>query len=106
MPTFDQAVRSDLDALLRHDQGAVEERELTHLARSLWPDGERAAGIAGDVTSELKRPVHLALEHFEDHPRLEINAFFPKDVFRNGAARKPVVLNPAVGGDVGHGWIV
>ena len=51
----DEAMRADLDAFLRHDERAVQEREIADRARAVLAEGERAAGVTGDVIAEDAR---------------------------------------------------
>ena len=47
-----QAIRPNLDLFIRHDQGAVEKREIAYRALAVLPDGERTAGVTRNVFAD------------------------------------------------------
>ena len=48
----DQAMRSDLDAFFRHDERAVHQREIADRAGAILAQGERAAGVTGNMVAD------------------------------------------------------
>ena len=47
-----QAMRSDLDLVIRHDQRAVEQREITDRASAVFADRKRTPGITGNMPAD------------------------------------------------------
>jgi hypothetical protein len=47
-----QAIRSDLDLLICHNQGAVQQREIAYRTVAVLTDGKRTAGVTRNVFAD------------------------------------------------------
>jgi hypothetical protein len=50
-----QAIRPNLDLLICHNQGAVQQREIAYRALALLADGKRTAGVTRNVFADNDR---------------------------------------------------
>jgi len=59
-------MRSDLDLFLRHDQRAIQQREIADRALSVIADSKRAAGVTGNMFTDDNCARFFASEHSKD----------------------------------------
>src|SRR5438552_14426936 len=76
-------MRSDLDVFLRHDQRAIEQREIADRALPVIADSKRAAGVTGNMFTDDDCARFFASEESENLRALAIKAFAELHVRRN-----------------------
>jgi hypothetical protein len=96
-----EAMRADVDLLLGHDQGAIEQCEIADRAASVLANGERAAGLTRNMVTNNNRARFLA-DHFPKNLRaLAVEAFTEFHIWRNWV-RPPILLHMSIRFDVAH----
>ena len=95
-------MRSDLDVFLRHDQRAVEQREITDRALPIIADGKRAAGVTGNMFTDDDCARFFASEHSKDLRALAIKALVKCDI-RRDRFRPPIAFDVPIFSNVAHG---
>src|SRR5262245_18830721 len=95
-------MRSDLNPFLRHDQGAIEQREIADRALPVIADSERAAGVTGNMFTDDDGARCFASEHSKDLRALAIKALAKLHI-RRDRLRPPIVFHASIFSDVAHG---
>ncbi len=95
-------MRSDLDLFLRHDQRAIEQREIADRALPVIADSKRAAGVTGNMFTDDDCARFFASEHSKDLRALAIKALAKCDIRRDGF-RPPIAFDVPIFSNVAHG---
>ena len=95
-------MRSDLDVFLRHDQRAVEQREIADRALPVIADGKRAAGVTGNMFTDDDCAQFFASEESKDLRALAIKAVAKCDIWRDRFG-PPIAFNVPIFSNVAHG---
>src|SRR5712664_2364135 len=96
-----EAMRSDVDPFLSHNQRAVKKREIADGAASVLADGKRTAGVTRNMIANDNRVRFFTDELAKDLRALAIKAFTEFDVRRN-RVRPPILLHMSILFDVLH----
>jgi hypothetical protein len=94
-------VGADLDPLFRHDQRAVEQREIADRAAAVYADGKGATGVNGYVFPDPDRVWSFAFEVTKDLRALAVKAFAEFDV-RRDRLWPPIALDSPVDAYIAH----
>jgi hypothetical protein len=97
----DEAMGADLDSFLRHDERAVHERKIADGAGAVHPDGERAAGITGNVIAEDDGPGCFTLEVAKYLSALAIKTV-AEDYVGRDRVLPPILFDSPLAVDVAH----
>ena len=95
-------MRSDLNLFLRHDQRAIEQREIADRALPVVADGKRAAGVTGNVFTYDDCARFFASEESKDLRALAIKAVAKCDI-RRDRFRPPIAFDVPIFPNVAHG---
>ena len=95
-------MRADLDLFLRHDQRAIEQREIADRALAINSDGERAAGVTGNMFTDDDCARFFASEESKDLRALAIKAVAKCDIWRDRFG-PPIAFDVPVFFNVAHG---
>src|SRR4029077_12081812 len=87
----DETIRTDVDPFFRHDDRAVEQREVADAAFSILADRERTTGVNRNVIAEDDRARFFADQLLEDLRALAVKAVAEFYVGRN-RLQIPIVL--------------
>ena len=93
---------SDLDVFLRHDQRAVEQREIPDRALPVLADSKRAAGVTGNMVTDDDCARFFASEESKDLRALAIKALAKYDI-RRDRFRPPIAFDVPIFFNVAHG---
>jgi hypothetical protein len=96
-----QTIRSDFDALFRHDDCTVQEREIADCACSLCANRERTPSVTGNVIAKFYCGGSAIAQKTKDLRRLAVKAFAKDNVGRNRVL-PPIILYAALIVDVAH----
>ena len=96
-----EAVRSDVDLVLGHDERAVDEREIADRAAPIFADGKGASGIKGHMLPDYDFARLFAAKMAKDLRALTIEAFTELDVWRN-RLRPPITFHMSILFNVAH----
>src|SRR5712691_12590093 len=96
-----QAMRSDVDLLLRHDECAVKQSEIADGAPAVLADRKRAAGITRNMFADEHGTRLFAAKFPENLRTLAIKPFAKLDVWRD-RIRPPVRFDMSIRPDVAH----
>jgi hypothetical protein len=96
-----EAVRSDLNLLFRHDKRAVKQSEIADRTLAVFTDRKRAAGITGNMLADNYCTRFPAAKFPEDLRALTVKSFAELDVAWN-RMRPPIVLDMSIRFDVAH----
>ena len=96
-----QAMRSDLDLLLGHNERAVQKSEIADCALAIFSDRKRAASVTRDVFTD-----HNCARFFADQLAKNLRALAVKSlakfhIFRD-RLRPPIAFNVSILSDVAH----
>ena len=97
----DQAIASDLNQLLGHEERAVHQSKVADAAAAILTQRERATGITGDIVAKLDGVVVSATEEAKNLRRFAIKSFAEVNVRGNGIG-PPIGFHPAVAVYVAH----
>src|SRR5437763_16743303 len=79
----DEAIRSDLDFFLGHNEGPIQQREIANRACAILAEGKRTPGIARNVFTNQNCPWRFVAELSEDLRALTIKSFVEFHVGRD-----------------------
>src|ERR1700716_2946295 len=97
----DEAMRTDLDLLLGHDQCTVEQCEIANRTAAVLADGERTTGITRNMVTDHNCAGFFA-DHFPKNLRaLAIEAFAEFNVWRDRVL-PPILFHMSIWFDVAH----
>jgi hypothetical protein len=96
-------VRSNLNPLLGHDQRAVKESEIADPTLAVFADGERAAGITGNMLADNYGTRFFAAKFPENLRALTIKSFAELNVVRDGL-RPPIAFDASIFSNVAHNF--
>ena len=99
----DQAVAPDLDQLLRHDEGAVHQREIADRTAALLSERKRTTGVTGNVIAQLHGTFLAVAQKTKNLRRFTIKSGAELNV-RRDRVRPPITFNPTLAVDVAH-WV-
>ena len=95
-------MRSDLNVFLRHDQRAVEQREIADRALPILAYSKRAAGVTGYMFTHDDRARSFVSEESKNLRGLAIKAFAKYDI-RRDRFPPPIVFDVPIFFNVAHG---
>src|SRR4029077_4125283 len=97
-------MRSDLDLFLRHDQRAVEQREIADRALAINSDGKGAPSVTGNMFADDHCPRFFVSEKSENLRALAIKALAELHV-RRDRLLPPIVFYVSIFSNVAHRWL-
>ena len=96
-------MRSDLNPFLRHDQGAIEQREIANRALPVNANSERAASVTGNMFTDNDCARFFASEESKDLRALAIKALAKYDIRRDWFP-PPIAFDVPIFSNVTHGF--
>ena len=96
-----QAMRSDLDFLLGHDECAVQESEIADCASTILSDRKGSTRITGDVFTDHNCARFFADQFAKNLRALAVKSFAKFHIFRDWL-RPPIAFNVSILSDVAH----
>ena len=96
-----QAMRSDLDLLLGHNERAVQESEIADCALAILSNRKRAAGVARDVFADHNCARSFADQLAENLGGLAIKSFAKLNILRNWLW-PPIAFDVSIFSNVAH----
>jgi len=96
-----QAMRSDLDLLLGHNERAVQESEIADCALAILSNRKRAAGVARDVFADHNCARSFADQLAKNLCTLAVKSFAKFHIFRD-RLRPPIAFYVSILSNVAH----
>jgi hypothetical protein len=96
-------MRADFDALIGHDQRAIQQGKIADFAAATFAESEGDPGVTRNVRTQLERGLVFAPEKPKDLRGLDVQPFTPNDIAGDGMG-PPIVLDATIRSNIAHGF--